>query len=72
MQDSVEYNKAVQAALNLANIVAPTGKVQQGFVKLLHEMEQDQFQHPESYKNVIQKLVASIYDGLAYGNWPEA
>lgn len=54
-----------QVALHLANLVAPTGKEQRGFVALVNTMEK----HGESAEQVNKALVRAIFDGMVYGNW---
>lgn len=62
------YNEAKQHLLYVCNLLSPTSKEQRAFVNFVHEMEADHL----CYGDVLKSLVAGLYDGLQYGNWPES
>lgn len=67
MTQEVDWSAAKQAALHLANLVAPDGKVQKGFSFLVKEMGELQM----SDKDITRAVVGRVLDGLYYGNWPK-
>ena len=60
-----EYQEVKNSLLTTINLCAPNGVVQKKFVESLHEMELA----GELRRRTITRLVGSLYDGLAYGNW---
>jgi hypothetical protein len=62
-----EQSSAINALLTAANYCSPNGKVQREFVNILHRMERE----GEEFQVIMRNLVGALYDGLAYGNWPE-
>lgn len=64
--EASDYQEVKRHLLTAINILSPNGKVQKAFVSILHEMELA----GEPPNAVIQSLVGTLYDGVAYGNWP--
>jgi hypothetical protein len=64
----------IQAFLTLANLLAPSGKEQRGFNALVRNVQRDFSGETEPKRElyIMQHLVGRLYDGIAYGNWPEA
>lgn len=65
MEES-EYEEIKRHLLTAFNLCAPSGDVQNTMVKYIHDMERDE----PRLKARIRMIVGSLYDGLAYGNWP--
>lgn len=65
--DGADYEKVKQHLLSVANILAPTGIEQRGFVELTVLLEE----HPVRQQRIVQ-LLYKLLDGLQYGNWPQA
>ena len=67
-----QYQSSKQALFTLFNQCAPNGKAQAAFVKVVENIERD---YPEAdnppFQDMIRQMVGRLYDGLAYGNWPE-
>ncbi len=63
--DRHDYIQAKHHLLSAANIMAPNGKVQQAFGKLINACERDGMDDD----HILKQIVGSIFDGLAYGNW---
>jgi hypothetical protein len=62
-----EVNEKLRAALQLSQLIAPTGKEQQAFVLMLSEMNMDGCDPDEQ----LEWLLSAMLDGLRHGNWPK-
>ncbi len=60
-------NEKLRVALQLSQLVAPTGKEQQAFVLMLSEMNMDGCDEDQQ----LEHLLETMLDGLRHGNWPE-
>lgn len=60
------YNTAKQALLTAAFALAPTSREQEGFVKMVQEMDRA----CETHELILIQLITSLTDGAIYGNWP--
>lgn len=63
---SVDYNKALNYAIMLANEVSPTGTEQVAFVEMNTKMYFDGL----SPKQRLSHLISAIKDGVDNNNWP--
>lgn len=60
-------NEKLRVALQLSQLVAPTGKEQQAFVLMLSEMNMDGCDEDQQ----LEHLLETMLDGLRHGNWPK-
>jgi hypothetical protein len=58
--------EAKQLAIQLAMKIAPDSIARNGFIKMVTTMERG----GETKKSIVKTLIGTMYDGLAYGNWP--
>jgi hypothetical protein len=57
----------IEKIMTVAREVSPTAKERAGFDHMLLQMHRA----GEEHRVIVQALVAAIYDGITYGNWPK-
>jgi len=60
-------NEAVDAMMNVANMVAPNMQVR----KAVGQMVQKMVAAEETDETIVLTLASVIQDGVHYGNWPK-
>jgi hypothetical protein len=66
-----EAYDALQHLLVAANLLSPTGKEQRGFFQLVDRLQKETPRTDVWDREICRLVIASLYDGLTSGNWPQ-
>jgi hypothetical protein len=61
-----DYQDAKKSCYSLAHSLGNNAGEQHALISALRDAETEE----TGYNNIIRRMLAVFYDGLAYGNWP--